>query len=93
MADLVAFKSITEHFLTYTSHNLTTVFIFNLCTSFTFWEHQDEAIADAKLTQSVEEYDINMHVANDIAKVNSILYSNVLCLSNNQKTVEQQFSK
>lgn len=49
--------------------------------------------SDLALTQSIEEYDVNMMLDNDLAKQNTISYSNVLCLSNNQSTVELQFSK
>lgn len=49
--------------------------------------------ADLALTQSIEEYDISMMMDSDVAKVNSILYSNVLGLSNNATMVDQQFSK
>lgn len=49
--------------------------------------------SDFALTQTMDEYDVNVMLDDDLAKVNSILYSNVLCLSNNQSTVELQFSK
>lgn len=49
--------------------------------------------SDLALTQSMEQYDVNMMLDNDLAKQNTISYSNVLCLSNNQSTVELQFSK
>lgn len=45
------------------------------------------------LTQSVEQYDVSMMLEDDLAKQNTISYSNVLCLSNNHTTVELQFSK
>lgn len=34
-----------------------------------------------------------MMLDDDVAKVNSFMYSNVLCLSNNVGIVDQQFSK
>lgn len=49
--------------------------------------------SDLALTQSIEQYDVNMMLDNDLAKQNTISYSNVLSLSNNQSTVELQFSK
>ncbi|XP_055322002.1 uncharacterized protein LOC129578004 [Sitodiplosis mosellana] len=49
--------------------------------------------SDLALTQTMDQYDVMMMMDDDVAKVNSILYSNVLCLSNNQSTVELQFSK
>lgn len=49
--------------------------------------------SDLALTQTMDQYDVMMMLDDDVAKVNSILYSNVLCLSNNQSTVELQFSK
>ncbi|XP_031620240.1 uncharacterized protein LOC116338864 [Contarinia nasturtii] len=49
--------------------------------------------SDLALTQTMDQYDVTMMMDDDVAKVNSILYSNVLSLSNNQSTVELQFSK
>lgn len=49
--------------------------------------------SDLTLTQTLDQYDVSMMMDDDLAKMNSILYSNVLCLSNNQPTVELQFSK
>lgn len=49
--------------------------------------------SDLALTQTMDQYDVMMMLDDDVAKVNSILYSNVLCLSNNQSQVELQFSK
>lgn len=49
--------------------------------------------SDLTLTQTLDQYDVELMMDDDLAKVNSILYSNVLCLSNNQPTVELQFSK
>lgn len=34
-----------------------------------------------------------MMVEDDVSKVNSFMYSNVLCLNNNPGIVDQQFSK
>lgn len=59
------------------------------------WQQFQEKFrkSDLALTQSIEQYDVNIMLDNDLAKQNTISYSNVLCLSNNQSTVELQFSK
>lgn len=49
--------------------------------------------SDLALTQNLDQYDISTMLENDLAKVNSILYSNVFCLSNNLPIVESQFTK
>lgn len=49
--------------------------------------------SDLALTMSIDQYDVKRWLDEDTARVNLILYSNVVCLSNNQSTVELQFSK
>lgn len=71
------------------------------CSSFRFvavigmlqQQHEEDELGEVPLTQTIEEYDISMMMDSDITKVNSILYSNVLCLSKNPAVVDQQFSK
>lgn len=41
----------------------------------------------------MKETEFNMLVEDDVSKVNSFMYSNVLCLNNNPSIVDQQFSK
>lgn len=48
---------------------------------------------DLPLTQNANQSEFNMMLQDDVSKVNSLIYSNVMCLSNNAGIVEQQFSK
>lgn len=49
--------------------------------------------SDFSLTQSMKQTEFNMMLEDDVSKVNSFMYSNVMCLSNNPAIVDQQFSK
>lgn len=49
--------------------------------------------SDLCLTEDIRHTKYNITMDEDISKVNSVLYSNVLCLSNNSQIVEQQFTK
>lgn len=49
--------------------------------------------SDLALTQTTDQYEFDTMIVEDSARAMSFLYSNVLCLSNNQSQVELQFSK
>lgn len=49
--------------------------------------------SDLALTQNTKQMQFSMMLDEDISKVNSFLYSNVLCLSKNATIVDQQFTK
>lgn len=49
--------------------------------------------SELQLTQTVRQAELNMMLDDDVSKVNSFLYSNVMCLNNNPGIVDQQFAR